>query len=425
MSKLTWGVGSIVVLVTAVIGGNLYADKSLTSYYQQYQKSNFMSIQYKNFNMGAMQGSADWTAEFTLDPCKPKDVLILSGTDAIKRSWNGYHIESLIHLKQGNGVFQALMKQPLTAQTKIDWLGKMRTSLVTPVYEKNEADIQARIDPMTFTMLAKSKDDRFDVLNVKFQIPNMTVNDKLGQMQIRDLEFESNQGLNTALNEGETRLNIASIQRTDRNVQQFGSGELKGFALRVNTQLDKNKVAFDTQVKIDEMTMYKTPSFHDFEMNFKLAALNRQKVQNFFDLLEKSSAACIAKEELNQDMVSSFLAIVNDGFAFESQNNQIKVGEGYAKASLTGKVMPGHQSSFESLLKMAPSLVEYQANLEYDKQIMKTIMKNYLQQGGKTLSDQELEQMLNGMQQSLQAKREGDILKVGIEYKYGEKKFLN
>lgn len=425
MSKLTWGVGSIVVLATAVIGGNLYADKSLTSYYQQYQKSNFMSIQYKNFNMGAMQGSADWTAEFTLDPCKPKDVLILSGTDAIKRSWNGYHIESLIHLKQGNGVFQALMKQPLTAQTKIDWLGKMRTSLVTPVYEKNEADIQTRIDPMTFTMLAKSKDDRFDVLNVKFQIPNMTVNDKLGQMHMRDLEFESNQGLNTALNEGETRLNIASIQRTDRNVQQFGSGELKGFALRVNTQLDKNKVGFDTQVKIDEMTMYKTPSFHDFEMNFKLAALNRQKVQNFFDLLEKSSAACIAKEELNQDVVSSFLAIVNDGFAFESQNNQIKVGEGYAKASLTGKVMPGHQSSFESLLKMAPSLVEYQANLEYDKQIMKTIMKNYLQQGGKTLSDQELEQMLNGMQQTLQAKREGDILKVGIEYKYGEKKFLN
>ena len=56
---------------------------------------------------------------------------------------------------------------------------------------------------------------------------------------------------------------------------------------------------------------------------------------------------------------------------------------------------------------------------------MKTIMKNYLQQGGKTLSDQELEQMLDGMQQTLQAKREGDILKIGIEYKYGEKKFLN
>lgn len=74
---------------------------------------------------------------------------------------------------------------------------------------------------------------------------------------------------------------------------------------------------------------------------------------------------------------------------------------------------------------MAPSLVEYQANVEYDKQIMKTLMSNYMQQGGKTLSDQELEQMLNGMQQAVQAKRKGDVLKIGIEYKYGEKKFLN
>jgi hypothetical protein len=29
------------------------------------------------------------------------------------------------------------------------------------------------------------------------------------------------------------------------------------------------------------------------------------------------------------------------------------------------------------------------------------------------------------MQQAVQAKREGDVLKIGVEYKYGEKKFLN
>ncbi|WP_171262984.1 DUF945 family protein [Acinetobacter sp. ANC 4169] len=425
MSKLIWGMGSIVVLATTVIGGNLYADKSLNSYYQQNQKSNSLSIQYKNFNMGPMQGSADWVAEFTLDPCKPKDVLILNGTDAIKRSWNGYHIESLIHLKQGNQVFQTLLKQPLTAQTKIDWLGVIHSSLTTPVYEKNDAETQTRIDPMTFKIAAKSNADQLDIHNLKFQIPNITVNDKLGHVQMRDLEFETNQGSNSVLDEGKTRLNIASIQRTDRNVQQFGSGELKNFALMVNTGVDQQLVNFDTQLKIGEMTMPKTPSMRDFQMNMNLKALNKQKIQTFFDLLEKNTEVCESKKELSQDVVNSFLAIVNEGFSFESENNQIKVGDGYAKASLTGKVMPGHQTSFESLFKMAPNLVEYQANVEYDKQIMKIIMKNYLQQGGKALSDQELEQMLNGMQQSLQAKREGDILKVGIEYKYGEKKFLN
>ena len=425
MSKLIWGLGSLVVLATAAIGGNLYADKSLNSYYQQNQKNNLVSIQYKNFNMGAMQGSADWTAQFNFDPCKPKDVLMLSGTDEIKRSWNGYHIESKIHLQQGNEAFQRMLKQPLNAQTKIDWLGVVHSSLTIPVFEKNDADIQTRIDPMTFRLDAKSKDNQLKILNAKLEIPNMTVSDKLGHLEMREVAFETSQGLNSTFDAGKTQLNIASIKRTDRNVRQLGSGEFKDFALVMNTDIDKHTVNFDTQLNIKEVVMPKIPTFQKLQMNFNLKALNKQKIQTFFDLLEKNSEVCVAKDELSQELADSFLSIINEGFIFESQNNQIKLGESYAKASLNGKVMPGHQSSFASLVKMAPSLVEYQANIEYDKQIMKTLMGNYLQQGGKTFSDQELEQMLNGMQQAMQAKREGDVLKIGIEYKYGEKKFLN
>ena len=425
MSKLMWGLGGLVVLATAAIGGNLYADKSLDLYYQQNQKTNLVSIQYKNFNMGAMQGSADWAAQLSFDPCKPKEVLMLTGKDEIKRSWNGYHIESKINLQQGSEVFQKILKQPLTAQTKIDWLGVVHSSLTTPVFEKNDADTQTRIDSMTFKVDAKSKDDQLKILNAKLEIPNMTVSDKLGHLEMREVELETTQGLSSTLDEGRTQLNIASIKRTDRNVQQFGSGEFKDFALMMNTGIDQHTVNFDTQLNIKEVVMHKIPTLQKLQMNFNLKALNKQKVQAFFDLLEKNSEVCVAKEELTPELANRLLSIVNEGFSFESQNNQINLGEGFAKASLSGKVMPGHQSSFASLVKMAPSLVEYQANVEYDKQIMKTLMSNYMQQGGKTLSDQELEQMLNGMQQAVQAKREGDVLKIGIEYKYGEKKFLN
>ena len=425
MSKLIWGLGSLVVLATAAIGGNLYADKSLHLYYQQNQKTNLVSIQYKNFNMGAMQGSADWAAQLSFDPCKPKDVLMLTGKDEIKRSWNGYHIESKINLQQGSEVFQKILKQPLTAQTKIDWLGVVHSSLTTPVFEKNDADIQTRIDSMTFKVDAKSKDDQLKILNAKLEIPNMTVSDKLGHLEMREVELETTQGLSSTLDEGKTQLNIASIKRTDRNVQQFGSGEFKDFALMMNTGIDQHTVNFDTQLNIKEVVMHKIPTLQKLQMNFNLKVLNKQKVQAFFNLLEKNSEVCVAKEELTPELANRLLSIVNEGFAFESQNNQINLGEGFAKASLSGKVMPGHQSSFASLVKMAPSLVEYQANVEYDKQIMKTLMSNYMQQGGKALSDQELEQMLNGMQQAVQAKRKGDVLKIGIEYKYGEKKFLN
>ncbi|TCB55910.1 DUF945 family protein [Acinetobacter terrestris] len=351
--------------------------------------------------------------------------MLLTGKDEIKRSWNGYHIESKINLQQGSEVFQKILKQPLTAQTQIDWLGVVHSSLTTPVFEKNDADIQTRIDSMTFKVDAKSKDDQLKILNAKLEIPNMTVSDKLGHLEMREVELETTQGLSSTLDEGKTQLNIASIKRTDRNVQQFGSGEFKDFALLMNTGIDQHTVNFDTQLNIKEVVMHKIPTLQKLQMNFNLKALNKQKVQAFFDLLEKNSEVCVAKEELTPELANHLLSIVNEGFAFESQNNQINLGEGFAKASLSGKVMPGHQSSFASLVKMAPSLVEYQANVEYDKKIMKTLMSNYMQQGGKTLSDQELEQMLNGMQQAVQAKREGDVLKIGIEYKYGEKKFLN
>ncbi len=301
----------------------------------------------------------------------------------------------------------------------------VHSSLTTPVFEKNDADIQTRIDSMTFKVDAKSKDDQLKILNAKLEIPNMTVSDKLGHLEMREVELETTQGLSSTLDEGKTQLNIALIKRTDRNVQQFGSGEFKDFALMMNTGIDQHTVNFDTQLNIKEVVMHKIPTLQKLQMNFNLKALNKQKVQAFFDLLEKNSEVCVAKEELTPELANSLLSIVNEGFSFESQNNQINLGEGFAKASLSGKVMPGHQSSFASLVKMAPSLVEYQANIEYDKQIMKTLMSNYMQQGGKTLSDQELEQMLNGMQQAVPAKREGDVLKIGIEYKYGEKKFLN
>ncbi|WP_407303286.1 hypothetical protein [Acinetobacter sp.] len=188
-------------------------------------------MQYKNFNMGAMQGSADWAAQLSFDPCKPKDVLMLTGKDEIKCSWKGYHIESKINLQQGSEVFQKILKQTLTAQTKIDWLGIVYSSLTTPVFEKNDADIQTRIDSMTFKMDTKSKDDQLKILNAKLEIPNMTFSDKLSYVQMREVEFETTQGLNSILDEGKTQLNIASIKRTDRNVQQFGSGEFKEILL--------------------------------------------------------------------------------------------------------------------------------------------------------------------------------------------------
>ena len=49
---------------------------------------------------------------------------------------------------------------------------------------------------------------------------------------------------------------------------------------------------------------------------------------------------------------------------------------------------------------------------------------NYLQKGGISMSDQEIESMLSTMQSSGQVKREGNVMKMSVDYKYGQTNFL-
>ena len=69
--------------------------------------------------------------------------------------------------------------------------------------------------------------------------------------------------------------------------------------------------------------------------------------------------------------------------------------------------------------------MEYKADVQFDKNMMSSVMNNYMQKGGAAMSDQNIENMLSTMQQSGQVKREGDILKMSVEYKYGQTKFLS
>jgi hypothetical protein len=51
-------------------------------------------------------------------------------------------------------------------------------------------------------------------------------------------------------------------------------------------------------------------------------------------------------------------------------------------------------------------------------------MNNYMNAAGKSMSDQELEQILSAMQSNQQIQRDGDEFKLSMHYQYGEKKFL-
>ena len=86
MSKIIWAAGSIMAVAATAAGANWYADQKLAAYYAQEQHSvadDEVKIQYSNFKMGALQGTADWVMTLALDPCKANDVLVLQGQEKL------------------------------------------------------------------------------------------------------------------------------------------------------------------------------------------------------------------------------------------------------------------------------------------------------------------------------------------------------
>jgi hypothetical protein len=426
MTKLKWGIASVLTLAVVAVGGNLYADKSLKTYYQQGSKqSNNLNLQYQQFHMGSLKGSANWVAELVLDPCKPKEVIQFSGQDNIKRSWNGYAIHSDIKIIQAPGALQSLLKEPLKVQTTVNWLGNMNSTLTTPVITRNEAQIQSRLDPIKLKFRAKPIDQQLKILDLQLEIPNLTVTDTNTHFQMVGLKLETDQGLNGEyLEAGKTKIQMDLLKMSDRDVNKPTNAELKNFSIETQSELTDRVLNTEMLLRLDEMKMPFVPAMQKVQFNFNVIDLNRQKLQSFFDILAKGENSCVAKEALVKDIEPALLAVINEGFRFESKDNQFAIGEGLAQASMTGRIMPSHQSTMMGMLKIMPSLMEYKADVQFDKNMMSSVMNNYMQKGGAAKSDQNIENMLSTMQQSGQVRREGDILKMSVEYKYGQTKFL-
>lgn len=424
MSKIVWGGIGVVVLAGAVSTGNLYADKSLKAHYQQNLKpAPNISVQYTDYAMGALQGTAKWSMSIVPDACNAKEKLVFNGQDQIQRTWKGYTIHSQLDLAQGQGAYAEFFQQPLKVTTQVNWLGVSTTQLQTPVIEKKEAGLYTRIDPIQIKFQAKQSQGQHKILNMSFDVPELSIRDQSGNTQLKGVHFKTNQALNAQyLEPGYFEFNIVKMQRQDAKAE--GSGQLKDLSWRMDTQLHERTVDVQSKFKIAEMGLNNVPAMQDLELNWELKDLQRQKMQILFDILQKQNNSCLEAGNFEKDTIQAMLAVINDGFKFESKQNQLKLGTGSIQADLVGKVMPGHQTTLESLAKMFPNLLEVQTNISFNKQVVKTFTHHYMRAAGKNMSDQELEQMLSAMQANQQIQRDGDVFKLSMHYLYGEKKFL-
>lgn len=426
MSKIILGAGCLLAVAASGAGANWYADKKLANYYEQAEISKALEdvdVKYSNIQLGMMKGSADWEITVILDPCKPKDVIVLQGQDQIQKSWNGYNIESSFKLKSGSEKVKAVLKGEQHIQTHINWLGKTESTVHLPRIDTQNQGAHMRLEPSVLTIYSDSAaQDESKVSKVVFESPALTVTEGQIQVLAQNIKLDTNQGLGEKeIRDGHTYFSIGAFQHIDT---QF-SGKFKNFEMQMNTEVKENTVSLDSTFKIGELTLPSTPLVKDMSMNLVLSNIKTQDLNTLAAVWDKSKNSCESSEVMQADVSQAFLNLLNEGMDFKS-DNQLSMSDGTASAKLEGKLMPSHQGSLAAFAQMLPNLLSFKANLAFDKNIYRTVMNNYAQAStGKMLTEPDIEQAFSSLEASGQAKRDGDQLKMLLDYQFGQKQFLD
>lgn len=426
MSKIILGAGCLLALAASGAGANWYADKKLADYYEHAEISKALEeleVKYSNIQLGMMKGSADWEITLILDPCKPKDVIVLQGQDQIQKKWNGYNIESSFKVKSGSEKIKAALKGEQHIQTHINWMGKTKSTVHLPRIDTQNQGVHMRLEPSSLFIYSESAaQDESEVSKVVFELPALTVTEGQIQVLAQNIKLDSNQGLGEKeIRDGHTHFSIGAFQRIDK---QF-SGKFKNFEMLMNTEVKDSRVTLDGSFKIGELTLPSTPLIKDMTINLALSNIKTQDLNSLSAVWDKSQNSCESSELMQADVSQAFLNLVNEGMDFKSEN-QLSMSDGTASAKLEGKLMPGHQGSLAAFAKMLPNLLSFKANLAFDKNIYRTVMNSYAQAStGKMLTEPDIEQAFSSLEASGQAKRDGDQLKMLLEYQFGQKQFLD
>ena len=417
MSKLKWGLASLVVVVGGVAGANFYADHQLKQYYQTPSvNKNMLKVKYDHVQMGFWSGSADWTLTAMLDPCLPNKTLTLKGQDQIHRSWAGYKIESHLKLEpEAQKVWQTFYQQPLKINTKINWMGKMNSHIEIPELNYQEGAMRFNVAASELQLQAKNSQKQFKLIDLSLTMPKLEFVERQQQFSMQDFTLHTNQGLNgTQLEDGYMKMNIQKIHAAQAHgaLQQMS---LQGLAVNTETKLDKNRVSVSNQIAFKQLQTPKG-NFQDLQMNFALTDINQENLQRLFTHYDQMMQTCQADQQYYASVEKDVLAILNQGFKFKSEGNQVKSGTAIAKVNLQGQMLPAHHLSFKGFTEMLPNLMEYRVNIEADKHIFKVFKPQ--------ATAAELDEMVYQLVQTMQAQRKGDFFHISMQYKNGQKTFM-
>lgn len=389
MNKSVLAGAVIIALGGGAFAGMSIADGKIKDFYNQTSMGFAKNIKTTQ-NLGMMGGTVEWTADLALDPCKPKDILTFKGTDTIRKGLGGYTIHSKFRPVVTDEVLKAEFdKVPdFEANTSFNWSGGGKTTIYLPAHEMSNEHASLTWEKMSLNSKFSFKNGEFIADNAQAELPNINFKDRGTSVTLKNISYDTDMPMfGTSLKNGQGAFKVQSFTVQDNNV----SFVAENFVVNVAQKINGDKV--DTSVQYGLGTLeYKDGDkpaivMQDAKLNVKFADVQRDALEKIVQILDRSSKECVNEQDMVKQLEPHLVAIANAGARVESKDNQVKFGNSVATANAEVIAPAGTYTDIGDISNKLPTLVSYQLNMEFDKDLI----RNIASMTGKNLSDEELD----------------------------------
>lgn len=423
-----WLGGIVGIGAAGLVGANLYADQQLKDFYQPKEaNSKFFQVTTNSLNLGAFSGEADYTLSIIPDPCNPKDKLDLHIQDKISRQLNGYKIESTLVLpteleKSLQPYFAD--QAPVAASSHVSWLGNIDVKITSPAinYKKDNEYLQSKGAVLEF---ATQRKDLKMLKDVHFVMPSFVARNDKSYLALDQLELKADQmhyskilpKSSSTLTLNQFKLNTYDKVPIDINMQQFN--------LASESKISDKQFSIHNEFRIAKFKLPNSDDAGRVDLNFDVKNLDAEKLQVLLDELDNYGEQCNATAQSEEKMQHAVLALLEQGFKFESKDNAIVLGDTRLNAHLDGALTQAKYQDMDALAKNIANNVQLSGQMDSSKAFVRETLKMIPVLASQADNERVVDELLRGFQMQGFLKVEGDKLSSKFEYKAGKPRFIN
>lgn len=407
----------------AFFGGKWYADQGIHKYYQALTRTekNY-EIRLDKFDMGSLQGEAQWSFKIVLNPCRPDGVLKFIGTDHIERHWNGYHIQSNLVLQNPPAVWKEWQTTPIRMTQDMNWVGKVSTKMIIPKIDKLKIGqgIELSSADLEVHLQAEPLDEMMTLTQMLVKSPQLSLMTAQKTLNLEDLEWTTNQGLNKALFEaGEMGLNIKQANFESFNGQERYYFQLNDYTQQLQTLIQEPLVQFKNAIHIQKIEFNGQRAIENIHLKSEVDGLQRVLINQIFKIIEQSQNSCVASESFKTDFDQAFMLVLNEGMNVKLTENTMEY-EGQAMTlDAHGTILPNYEKTPKSFVSSISKLVNAQLKAQFDPQMVSIVFPYASVDPVSKLNSQNIEQVIQTLEEKHKATRSGRLVRMESQYQMG------